>query len=181
MGAKHFEESDLNFPHLPEWRKHRSYPVIFLQEFHNIQGLLLLLLSHFSCVRLCATPETAGHQAPPSLGFSRQEHWSGLPFPSPMHECMLSCFSVMSDSMRPYGQQPTRLLCTQDSPGKNTGVGCHFLLQYCILVTCITRQLKFNKKRNQLCYSNIHNDFKPFLKTELVLLSKCMCSAHLDT
>ena len=26
------------------------------------------------------------HQAPPSLGFSRQEHWSGLPFPSPMHE-----------------------------------------------------------------------------------------------
>ena len=48
--------------------------------------LLLLLLSHFSCVRLCATPETAAHQAPPSLGFSRQEHWSGLPFPSPTHE-----------------------------------------------------------------------------------------------
>ena len=48
--------------------------------------LLLLLLSHFSPVRLCATPETAAHQAPPSLGFSRQEHRSGLPFPSPMHE-----------------------------------------------------------------------------------------------
>ena len=48
--------------------------------------LLLLPLSRFSCVRLCATPETAAHQAPPSLGFSRQEHWSGLPFPSPMHE-----------------------------------------------------------------------------------------------
>ena len=51
-----------------------------------IWGLLLLLLSHFSRVRLCATPETAAHQAPLSLGFSRQEHWSGLPFPSPMHE-----------------------------------------------------------------------------------------------
>ena len=38
-----------------------------------------------SC-RLCATPETAALQAPPSLGFSRQEHWSGLPFPSPMRE-----------------------------------------------------------------------------------------------
>ena len=51
------------------------------------QGLLLLLLlSRFSRVRLCATPETAAHQAPPSLGFCRQEHWSGLPFPSPMHE-----------------------------------------------------------------------------------------------
>ena len=48
--------------------------------------LLLLLLSRFSRVRLCATPQTAAHQAPPSLGFSRQEHWSGLPFPSLMHE-----------------------------------------------------------------------------------------------
>ena len=48
--------------------------------------LLLLLLSHFSRVRLCATPKTAAHQAPPSLGFSKQEYWSGLPFPSPMHE-----------------------------------------------------------------------------------------------
>ena len=46
----------------------------------------LLLLSLFNHVQLSATPETAAHQAPPSLGFSRQEHWSGLPFPSPMHE-----------------------------------------------------------------------------------------------
>ena len=45
-------------------------------------NLLLLLLSRFSRVQLCATPETAAHQVPPSLGFSRQEHWSGLPFPS---------------------------------------------------------------------------------------------------
>ena len=44
--------------------------------------LLLLLLSRFSRVRLCATPEMAAHQAPPSLGFSRQEHWSGVPLPS---------------------------------------------------------------------------------------------------
>ena len=38
-----------------------------------------------SCPTLC-NPMTAAHQAPRSLGFSRQEHWSGLPFPSPMHE-----------------------------------------------------------------------------------------------
>ena len=50
------------------------------------EPLLLLLLRGFSRVRLCATPQMAAHQAPPSLGFSRQEHWSGLPFPSPMHE-----------------------------------------------------------------------------------------------
>ena len=54
---------------------------------------LLLLLSCFNCVQPCATPKMAAHQAPPSLGFSRQEHWSGLPFPSPMHGCMLSRFS----------------------------------------------------------------------------------------
>ena len=48
--------------------------------------MLLLLLSRFSRIQLCATAETAAHQAPPSLGFSRQEHWSGLPFPSPMRE-----------------------------------------------------------------------------------------------
>jgi len=38
-----------------------------------------------SCPTLC-DPIDAAHQAPPSLGFSRQEHWSGLPFPSPMQE-----------------------------------------------------------------------------------------------
>ena len=54
---------------------------------------LLLLLSHFSHIQLFVTPQTAAHQALPSLGFSRQESWSGLPFPSPMHAFMLSCFS----------------------------------------------------------------------------------------
>jgi len=55
-----------------------------------LNNLLLLLLSHFSRVQLCATPYTAVYQAPPSLGFSRQEHWSGLRFPSPMHESEVS-------------------------------------------------------------------------------------------
>ena len=41
---------------------------------------------------------------------------------------LLSHFSV-SDSVRPHRWQPTRLPCPWDSPGKNTGVGCHFLLQ----------------------------------------------------
>ena len=41
--------------------------------------------------------------------------------------------SVVSDSSRPHGLQPTRLPCPWDSPGKNTGVGCHFLLR-CIKV-----------------------------------------------
>ena len=93
--------------------------------------MLLLLQSRFSHVRLCATPEMAAHQAPLSLGFSRQEHWSGLPFPSPMHESenwKWSC-SVMSDCSQPHGLQPTRLLHPWDFPSKSTVVGCHSLLQ----------------------------------------------------
>ena len=41
------------------------------------------MLSHFSHVRLFVTLWTVAHQAPPSMGFSRQEYWSGLPIPSP--------------------------------------------------------------------------------------------------
>ena len=44
--------------------------------------MLLLLLSRFSRVRLFTTPWTAAHQAPLSMGFSRQEYWSGVPLPS---------------------------------------------------------------------------------------------------
>ena len=63
-----------------------------------------LLLSRFSRVGLCATPETAAHQAPPSLGFSRQECWSGLLFPSPTHESEKWKWSrwVGSDSATPW-------------------------------------------------------------------------------
>ena len=72
----------------------------------------------------------AAHQAPPSLGFSRQEHWSGLPFPSPMHESEKGKWShsVVPNSLRSQGLQPTRLLHPWDSPGTSTGVGCHCLL-----------------------------------------------------
>ena len=122
------------------WHKKCQYTPVFLpgkfQEQRNLVGnsawghrvrhdwaqhnfrVWLLLLSHFSRVRLCATP---------SLGFSRQEHWSGLPFPSPMHKSekwKWSCL-VMSDSLQPHELQPTRLLCPWDFPGKSTRVGCH--------------------------------------------------------
>ena len=103
--------------------------------------LLLLLLSHFSRVQLCATPEIAAYQAPLSLGFSRQEHWSGLPFPSPMHESekWKWSHSVISNSSWPHGLQPTRLLHPWDSPGKSTGVGYHCLLHLTVsLCLCLS-------------------------------------------
>ena len=134
----------------------------FLKKTRNNTTMLLLLqlLSHFSRVRLCATPETAAHQAPPSLGFSRQEHWSGLPFPSPMNQSekwKWSC-SVVSDSSRPHGLQPTRLLCPWNFPDKSTGVGCHCLLRNTIRPSNTTSRHIFQGSQNwkRHMYSNVH-------------------------
>ena len=62
----------------------------WLSPLSSVPRLLLRVLScasekvkSLSHVRLFATPWTVAHQAPPSMGFSRQEYWSGLPFPSP--------------------------------------------------------------------------------------------------
>ena len=85
-----------------------------------------------SCLTLCGPVDGSPPRSPP--GFSRQEHWSGLPFPSPMHESEKWKWSrsVMSDFLWPHGLQPIRLFRPWDFPGKSTGVGCHYLLHICI-------------------------------------------------
>ena len=125
--------------HDSQWRRPTSQGVknMFQRKTHtpsrHLQHseFMLLLLSRFSRVRLCATPQTAAHQAAPPLGFSRQECWSGLTFPSTVHESEKWKWSraVVSDSSRPHGLQPTKLLCPWDFPGESTGVGCHRLLR----------------------------------------------------
>ena len=89
----------------------------------------------------------AVHQFPPSLGFSRQEHWSGLPFPSSVRESEKLKWSpsVVSDSSQPHGLQPTRLLHPWDFPGKSTGV--HILIQPNV---CFT--IKHNKRWKFACH-----------------------------
>ena len=79
--------------HIVKWQQLKQCVIAVAMDKMSIKQYLATdlmlcyaMLSHFSRVRLCVTPEMAAHQAPPSLGFSRQEHWSGLPFPSPMHE-----------------------------------------------------------------------------------------------
>ena len=113
-------------------------------------------MKSLSCVRLFATPWTVAHQPPLSMGFSRQEYWSGLPFPSlgalpnpgiesrspalqadslpsetprKPKESQSVTRSDMPDSLRPHGPKPARLLCPWNSPGNNTRVGRHSLLQ----------------------------------------------------
>ena len=65
---------------------------------------------------------------------SKQVGWlEGVHLVSPNSELLLHAYvlrhSVRSSSLWPYGPWPTRLLCPWDSPGKNTGIDCHFLLQ----------------------------------------------------
>jgi len=99
-----------------------------------------------SCPTLC-DPIDSSPPGSPVLGFSRQEHWSGLPFPSPMHESekWKGSRSVVSDSSRPHGRQLTRLLCPWDFPGKSTRVGCHCLLRvttYSLIFPVATRKFR---------------------------------------
>ena len=76
-----------------------------------------------SCQTVC-DPIDGSHQGPPSLGFSRQEHWSGLPFPSPMHESekWKWSHSVVSDSATPwtatYQAPPSMGFLTRDHHNK---------------------------------------------------------------
>ena len=117
--------------------------------FVSLKTFLLLLLSRFSCVRLCATPQTAAYQVP-----------------------------------RPW-----------DAPGKNTGVGCHFLLQ--------CRKVKSESEVAQSCLtlsdpmdcsppgSSIHGIFRARvlewgaiafsedISSDLLILTVCQCSADL--
>ena len=135
MGCHAFPPGDLHDLGIrlksPAFNVLNSGSLVPQRHWRSLYQVLLLLLSRFSRVRLCATPEMAAHQALPSLGLSRQEHWSGLPFPSPMHESekWKGSRSVVSDSLQPHGLQPTRLLRPWDFPGKSTGVGCHCFLR----------------------------------------------------
>ena len=81
----------------------------------------------------------AAHQTPLSLGFSRQEYWSGLPFPSPTHESEKWKLKVKSLRRVRLCVTPWTVAYQADFPGKNTGVGCHCLLwkrEHILLFCC---------------------------------------------
>ena len=81
------------------------------------------------CPTLC-DPTDGSHQAPPSLGFSRQEHWSGLPFPSPMHESekWKGSRSVVSQLLATPWTAAYQAPPSMGFSRRSTGVGCHCLL-----------------------------------------------------
>ena len=120
-----------------------------------LELLLLLLLTHFSRVRRCATPWAAAHQAPPSLGFSRQEHWSGLPFPSPMQESEMwkGSRSVMSDSLQPHGCGLPGSSVHGIFQARVLELGCHCLLR--VRTTVVTK--RFLKPKEMVNLSSTFN------------------------
>ena len=76
-----FKSRDITLPTKVQLVKAMVFPVVMYGcETWTIEKAEVKLLN---CVQLFATPWTVAHQAPPSMGFSRQEYWSGLPFPSP--------------------------------------------------------------------------------------------------
>ena len=77
-----------------------------------------------------------------------------------------STHSVVSDSLRPCGLLPTRLLCLWDSPGKSTGVGCHFLLQEIFPTQALNPGLPHCR---QTLYHLSHKGSSPRSKCVLIL------------
>ena len=89
----------------------------------------------FSRVRLLATPWTAAYQAPPSMGFSRQEYWSGVPLPSPLSKYSvngLPCSSNSKESACNAGD-----LGSIPRPGRSPREGKANPLQYSFLKNSI--------------------------------------------
>ena len=114
-----------------------KYPSLLALGWTNPEALIMTSLIHFRCTR--------------SLPFLSLSHSAIFPLVISWVSSEMNYFhsnlhlrvnfsqkpklwyyalshSVLSDSLRPHGLYPTRLLCPWDSPGKNTGVGCYFLL-----------------------------------------------------
>ena len=65
------------------WLECSTKPNLFRNLIYYVESIVIVIVKSLSRVRLFATPWTVANGAPPSMGFSRQEYWSGLPFPSP--------------------------------------------------------------------------------------------------
>ena len=99
------------------------YQMYGLKFFHFV----LLLLSCFSHVPTLCDPIEGSPPGSAIPGILQAKTLEWVPFPSPMHESekWKWCCSVVSNSLRPHGLHPTRLLHPRDFPGKSTGVGCY--------------------------------------------------------
>ena len=118
-----------------------------MNEFNLRFLLLLLLLRCFRCVRLCATPLTAAHQAPLPLGFCRQEYWSGFPFPSPnlrLDTAKAEIVVFPSSSVRKETTYNAGDVCSIPGLGRFSREGNGNLLQYACLGRLMERGTRWS-------------------------------------
>ena len=113
----------------------------------------VILFSHFSHVRLSVTPWTIAHQAPLSVGFSRQEYWSGLPFPSPE--------DLPSPGIEPMSPALTGGFFTSAPPGKP------FL--WLVQFTIITLRLFISTRLKVIPFSSAWNRAKHIIDASTLI------------
>ena len=108
----------------------------------SLNTSLLLLLSRFSCVRLCATPYGSPPGSPiPGILQARTLEWVAISFSNAWKWKVKVKLLSRVWLLATHGLQPTRVLHPWDFPGKSTGVGCHYLLW--------NTSQKLNKKKLQ--------------------------------
>ena len=107
-----------------------------------------------SCPTLCNPIDGSPPGSPvPGILQARTLEWVAISFSNAWKWKWSS--SVVSDSSRPHGLQPTRLLHPWDFPGKSTGVGCHCLLQVCALSKCKFRSGVQQRSLGVFCRSTV--------------------------
>ena len=110
-----------------------GYDDFFLYRAHGFLLLMyLLLLSHFSHVWLCATPWIAAYQAPPSMGFPRQEYWSAdwCTYLKTIHGTIFSTAVIFKANSFGYVNRPL-LICKQKARTKSLyWTGCSLALRF---------------------------------------------------
>ena len=136
--------------------KYYSMVIKVFQNLPNILCMLLLLLSHFSPVRLCATPQTAAHKAAPSLGFSRQEYWSGMPLPSLGRFLRYTKYGLRTRQTKMIGQRKPR-----SNPDYHEGATLSLSPPVCLP----THSILFPPNKYFTCLTIFHLCGNSFLKT----------------
>ena len=139
----------------------------------------------FSRVQLFATPQTVAYQASPSVGFSRQEYWSGLPFPSPRDltypgtEHRSTTLQADALSSEPPGKDRCQLVSKFliNSPMKPSGPGLSFPGKFLIPVSIsmlVMGLLRFSLS-SWFSFGRLYFSQNSFISSKLSILSAYSC------
>ena len=137
--------------------KVQMFHIIYIHIYVYVYAAAAAAKSLQSCPTLCNAIEgSPPSSAVPGILQARMLEWVAISFPNARKWSR----SVVSDSLRPHGLQPTRLLHRWDFPGKSAGVGCHYLLRICVymyIYICPHTHVTQTTNRNQCKHYSILN------------------------